>query len=140
MDKESVHSSVVHEDFSGPVHKTEEDRKEYRRKWMARKREEDRLRKEQVEDREGGMDASEAPVGPVLEKLAMSPAMELTKTDRKFEEQRPNYWIYGKEVIERECWKCGTRFKTRLEMNKFCGPKCKEGWLSDAFGKLRKEQ
>jgi len=136
MNEEIVHETSVHNPVHGeetePVHRTEEDRKEYRRKWMQKKREEERVRKESVELREGAVNVSESPVEPVP-----LPSVPMTRTDRKFEDKSPGYWIYGEEVKERECWKCGTPFKTRLEMNKFCGPKCKEEWLSDAFGKLK---
>ncbi len=133
MSDESVHSDAVHAAF---VH-NEEKRKEYRREWMKKKREEEKAHKEQDEDRKGGVDASEAPVEVVIPERA---TMRLTKTDEKFEDQRPGYWIYGIEVIKRECWKCGDKFETRLEMNKFCSPQCKEKWLSDAFGKLRSQE
>ncbi len=108
------------------------DKTAYQREYMRKKREVEKLKDEQREDREGGVDASESPVEAVP-----LPTVVMTRTDRKFEEQRPKYWIYGKEVIERECWKCGEGFKTRLEMNKFCGPKCKEEWLTQTFGKLK---
>ncbi len=103
---------------------------------MAKKREEERLKKEQKEDRSGGVDASEAPVECATEQF-MTPS-PMTKTDALFEARNPGYWIYQEEVIERDCWKCGTKFETRLEMNKFCGPKCKEEWLSMTFGRLKK--
>ncbi len=60
-----------------------------------------------------------------------------TETDAKFEDLSPGYWVYSEDVKERKCWQCGKPYKTRLELNKFCGPKCKEKWLSDAFGKLK---
>lgn len=63
-------------------------------------------------------------------KLAMSPAMELTVTDAKFEESMPNYYIYGKEVKKRDCAECGKGFTTRMELNRFCSPKCKKEKLS----------
>lgn len=109
------------------------NRKEYMRELMRKKREAERLAKELVEDRVGDLDASE-----VVVKGGVGPALEgLTVTDQEFEIARPGYWIYGVEVLEKECWKCGEGFETRLEMNKFCSPSCKEQWLSDAFGKLR---
>ena len=62
--------------------------------------------------------------------------MKMTK-DADFEVDRPGYYIFGSEVKERECWMCGEGFKTRMELNKFCGPKCKDEWLEEAFGKLK---
>ncbi len=124
------------------VHKGVHDRKEYRKKWMQEKRAKERLQKESEEDRIGEVSLA------CVEKEAVSEAemlrtemasqeIEFTETDVKFEEKSPGYWIYGKEVKERKCWQCGKPYETRLELNKFCSPKCKEKWLSDAFGKLR---
>lgn len=132
-EKEAVHLGDVHNAVSD-----EEKRKEYRRQWMARKRAAEKARAEHQDDREGRVDASEVGVDAVP--LPGPIAVNLTRTDRKFENHRPGYWIYGKEMKERECWKCGDKFQTRLEMNKFCSPKCKENWLSDAFGKLRVQE
>lgn len=84
-------------------------------------------------DRAGRLDASEAPV-EVVETWFDG----LTDTDQEFELTRPGYWIYGKEIKKRECWKCGEEYETRLEMNKFCNPRCKEEWLSESFGSLKK--
>ncbi len=60
-----------------------------------------------------------------------------TRTDRLFENDRPNYYIFKQDAVERACWACGGAFKTRMELNKFCGPKCKNSWLTSAFGKLK---
>jgi len=139
MNEEIVHETSVHNPVHGeetePVHRTEEDRKEYRRKWMQKKREEERVKRESVELQHGAINASELPVEPVT--VTVGTPLPLTKTDAKFEAKSPGYWIYGSEVKERECWQCGEPYETRLELNKFCGPKCKEKWLSDAFGKLK---
>ncbi len=113
------------------------DKVAYQRELMRKKRAAEKARVEHREDREGRVDPSGVEVDVVA--LPEPIAVNLTRTDRKFENHRPGYWIYGKEVKERECWKCGDKFETRLEMNKFCGPKCKEQWLSDAFGKLRSQ-
>ncbi len=144
MNMDAVHAAVVH---------NEETRKEYRRKWMQEKRAAEKLKKQLSEDQSGGVslasvekesvvktqggDNDGVTSEPELVKLAMSPAMPLTETDAKFEEKSPGYWIYVKDVKERKCWQCGKPYETRLELNKFCGPKCKEKWLSDAFGKLK---
>ena len=111
------------------------DKKAYQRELMRKKRAAEKAKRERQEIREGGVDASDA----VLEVQPLPEAVQvnLTRTDRKFENDRPGYYIFGKETNERACWKCGEGFKTRMELNKFCGPKCKNEWLSDAFGKLR---
>ncbi len=61
----------------------------------------------------------------------------MTRTDRAFENDRPNYYIFKQDAVERACWACGVAFKTRMELNKFCSPKCKNSWLTSAFGKLK---
>lgn len=106
--------------------------KEQMREYMRRKRAGEKLHGEQYDDRTGRLDASEAPVT-----VDSSVSLPMTKTDRKFEESKPGYWIYGKELRARECWMCGEAFETRLELNKFCSPDCKDKWLNDAFGKMR---
>ncbi len=162
MSDETVHESPVH----GSVHGSKEERKEYRREWMKKKRAEEKLKKELGEDQVGKVSlasvekesvvqtesrdsdvvtsgvegsselATERPdgMGHVYPDKSTPP---LTTTDAKFEEKSPGYWIYGNEVKERKCWQCGKHYETRLELNKFCGPECKEKWLSDAFGKLK---
>jgi hypothetical protein len=135
MNEETVHNDAVHAEETEPVHRTDEERKEYRRKWMQKKREEERLEREATKIHSGGLDASEMPVVEVSTPAVVP--IPMTRTDAKFEEKSPGYWIYGSEVKERECWQCSEKFETRLELNKFCGPKCKEEWLSDAFGKLK---
>ncbi len=143
-EKEAVHWDDVHNAIGD-----EEKRKEYRRQWMARKRAEEKLNKELREDRAGEVSLASVEKEAVLDSatkdetgvVGSEPAVEVprTRSDVKFERDRPGYYIFQKDVIERACWKCGDKFETRLEMNKFCGPKCKEGWLSDAFGKLRSQ-
>ena len=136
-----------------PVHRTDEERKEYRREWMAKKRAAEKLKKDLGEDRSGEVSLGSVETESVVETIVGETdgvtsdtvtqnldEVQWTPTDAKFEAQRPGYWIYGKEVKERECWKCGDKFETRLEMNKFCSPQCKEKWLSDAFGKLRVQE
>ncbi len=59
------------------------------------------------------------------------PDIQITHTDRLFEISRPGYWIYDKEVKKRECIECGRVFTTRLELNKFCSPKCKKARLAN---------
>lgn len=66
------------------------------------------------------------------------PDRKLTRVDRLFDAYRPGWYIFGKEVRNVECWKCGKGYTTTLEMNRFCSPKCKDGFLDSAFGKLRR--
>ncbi len=122
MSDEIVHKKTVH----AGVH-TPKERKEYRKKWMAKKREKERLKKEQNDDRKGGMDATEAPVEQLTDESVV--LLHLSGTDKKFEEQNPGYWIYGSEVKSRKCWQCGKSYETQLELNKFCSPKCKTEFL-----------
>ncbi len=129
------------------VHNPVHDRKEYRKKWMQEKRAKERLQKESEEDRVGEVSLASVEKESVVQTVSGGSdvvtsdteevAIDRTETDAKFEEVNPGYWIYGKEVKERKCWQCGKGYETRLELNKFCGPKCKEKWLSDAFGKLK---
>ncbi len=65
------------------------------------------------------------------------PEVHRTRTDRLFEIRLPGYYIYGSEKKERACWKCGEAFTTRMELNKFCSPRCKDGYLDEAVGRLK---
>ncbi len=69
--------------------------------------------------------------------LSRPPPPPLTTTDRKFEDTNPGYFIYLKEVKKRKCRKCDKGFETRLELNQFCGPKCKTEFLKQfqTFGR-----
>src|SRR5215471_10528044 len=49
----------------------------------------------------------------------------LTESDKLFEVDRPGWYIFGKRVWERICWKCGKDFCTHLELGRFCCPLCK---------------
>ncbi len=108
-----------------------EEKKAYQREYMRRKRGLDLGVKEAVAD-----DATEEETGVVTP----GPRSEVhrTRTDRLFENRLPSYYIYGSEKKERVCWRCGDPFTTRMELNKFCSPKCKDGYLDEAFGKMRK--
>ena len=134
MDNETANSDDAN--TTANTEKTEgANRKEYMRELMRRKRAQEKIAREIAEARSGGLDSTyaEVPSEPLPEEVVVN----LTRTDRKFENDRPGYYIFGVEVNERECWKCGEGFKTRMELNKFCSVKCKNEWLSDAFGKLR---
>jgi protein-arginine kinase activator protein McsA len=64
---------------------------------------------------------------------------ELSVTDKLFDADRPGWYIFGAETKERGCWKCGDTYETRLEMNKFCSPACKNLYLKEAFEMGKKE-
>ena len=127
------------------------DKVAYQREYMRRKRAEEKLKKELEEDKFGEVSLASVEKESIVQtmsrgsdgvtraegSLAAIAPLPLTETDMKFEEKSPGYWVYGKEVKERKCWQCGKAYETRLELNKFCGPECKEKWLSDAFGKLK---
>lgn len=53
-----------------------------------------------------------------------------TPTDMAFEKYRPGYYIFDKELYSRDCFSCGKKFETHLEMTKFCSPDCKNLLLS----------
>ncbi len=56
------------------------------------------------------------------------------RTDRLFEEAKPGYYLFEwGEPWERKCWRCWAEYSTRLELNKFCSPACKEAWLKESF-------
>ncbi len=129
------------------------DKGAYQREYMANKRAAEKLAKALAEDRVGEVslasvekesvvqtnlgDSDVVTPDPMEEPIRASRDFNPTETDKLFEIKSPGYWIYGNEVKERKCWQCGKPYGTRLELNKFCGPKCKEKWLSDAFGKLK---
>lgn len=50
---------------------------------------------------------------------------ELTRTDRLFEEHKPNYYSFNKKEFNRECILpgCNKDFKTHLKLLNFCSPK-----------------
>ena len=111
------------------------DKVAYQRELMRKKRAAEKALRESGEVRGGAVDASDAVVE--VQPLPEAVVANLTRTDRKFERDRPGYYIFGEEVKEKRCWRCGEEFKTRMELNKFCGPKCKDEWLEEAFGKLK---
>src|SRR5712671_5322132 len=68
--------------------------------------------------------------------------LSLNETDSLFDDAMPGYYIFSD--IERthdkmgeplQCWKCGKKFTTRLELNRFCSPVCKDNFLRDALHK-----
>lgn len=64
----------------------------------------------------------------------------MTETDRKFEEKQPGYWIYEISPREKNCWMCGKKFDTRMELNRFCSPECKEKFLDESLRATKKLQ
>ncbi len=123
------------------------NRKAYMRELMRKKRAAKKLEQQSEEDRSGEVSLASMEKESVVETVfgdsdvvtsdTETVVIDRTPTDKLFEYENPGYWIYGNEVKERKCWQCGKPYGTRLELNKFCGPKCKEKWLSDAFGKLK---
>ena len=105
------------------------------RELMRKKRAAERVRKEMEDGRVGEVSGVEGSPQPLP--IIPTPVVNLGRTDRKFEEDRPGYYIFGNNVNERNCWMCGNRYETLMELNKFCGPKCKNEWLTTAFGKLK---
>ena len=93
---------------------------------MTNKERQKRYRERQKALRAGGI-VTES----VTEGITASPSV--TDTDVMFEKAKPGYYIfeYG-EPWERKCWKCGTAYSTRLELNKFCSPTCKDEFLAEA--------
>lgn len=49
---------------------------------------------------------------------------KLTRTDSKFEDYKSNYYKFGEIENKRKCQNCNADFKTRLELLKYCSPKC----------------
>jgi hypothetical protein len=52
----------------------------------------------------------------------------LTRTDAKFEANKPNYYNYG-ALHKSKCQECGAEFKTRMELLRFCSPQHMEAAL-----------
>lgn len=63
---------------------------------------------------------------------------ELTRTDRKFEDAKPNYYSFDDEVFPRKCMHpdCEEAFKTRLKLLKFCSPEHMNETLSGRWIEL----
>lgn len=62
--------------------------------------------------------------------------MNLNKTDQSFETHKPGYYKFEEEESEpRICVKegCYKKYRTRLNLLRFCSWGCKEGFLS-SFG------
>lgn len=49
---------------------------------------------------------------------------EPTRTDSLFEASKPNYYKFSDTINERECpiQGCGKKFKTRLQLLRYCSP------------------
>ena len=56
----------------------------------------------------------------------------MTRTDALFEARKPGYYIF-EALRSRKCWQCGDNFDTRLDLNKFCSPDCKDNYLKGAL-------
>jgi protein-arginine kinase activator protein McsA len=66
--------------------------------------------------------------------------VDLSVTDQAFDAAKPGYFIFREKSEERKCWNCSDTFETKLELNKFCSPKCKEEFLRDSLNANRKEK
>lgn len=55
---------------------------------------------------------------------------ELTRTDRLFEDSKPNYYNFSDSIKNEKCLQCGKEFKTRLKMLRQCTPKCMRDLLN----------
>jgi hypothetical protein len=62
-----------------------------------------------------------------------------TSTDALFHQYKPDWYLGEKESWSRRCWRCGERYSTRLELNKFCSPDCKNEYLREALHARIKE-
>src|SRR5665213_7889 len=54
----------------------------------------------------------------------------ITKTDQLFVEDAASrglvdWYKFDEEVFGRDCWQCKSDFRTRLKMNRYCSPKCR---------------
>lgn len=64
---------------------------------------------------------------------------DITKSDKLFVEDAKSrglgdYYVFGKPrtenyIEEKECDTCKTKFKTRLWLNRYCSPSCRDGAL-----------
>lgn len=51
--------------------------------------------------------------------------LRLTRTDRLFEDSKPNYYQYPLEDARNDvCLECGKRFTTRMKLLRNCSPLC----------------
>lgn len=64
----------------------------------------------------------------------------LSKSDQLKDQDRPGWYIFGDVEREKNCWKCGKKFTTRLEMGRFCSPKCRNEFLDSTFSKKQNEK
>jgi endogenous inhibitor of DNA gyrase (YacG/DUF329 family) len=116
----------------------DEKRREYMRQYMAKKRATDDKKPVSDDATLGTRDVvtsvdppeQEKPVEEASTAVVVASDRKLTSTDQKFDEDRPGWYIFGEEIKEGKCWTCGKPFKTQLEMNRFCSPKCKNEYLA----------
>lgn len=90
------------------------DKKEYQKRYMKQKRLE---RKGLTPESNSGAEKLESNAGK-------------SNTDEMFEAMRPGYYVFGREEREAICFTCYKKFRTRLELLKFCSPRCQKEKLS----------
>lgn len=49
-----------------------------------------------------------------------------TRTDREFEKETPGFYNFHETEYDKDCFVCGEKFKTHLQLLKFCSLKCKK--------------
>lgn len=124
------------------------DKKAYQREYMARKRALASEKKEPESDTATPETGDDSPVTKLYQKVSgilsdpYNPEPDIssevtgdegmTPTDQVKEKDRPWWYVFGKVIREVDCWLCGKRYETRLEMSRFCSPKCKTAYLDSA--------
>lgn len=56
----------------------------------------------------------------------LAPRTGLTRTDQMFEDLKPGYYVFGNDVLEKECSNCGKSFETKLRFLRFDSPECQD--------------
>lgn len=56
-----------------------------------------------------------------------------TRTDRLFEDSKPNYYRFSDEVKNETCVACDKNFRTRLSLLRYCSPACQKASLRTAL-------
>jgi hypothetical protein len=67
-------------------------------------------------------------VQPEQPKVTRTFDFKPTRTDAKFEANKPNYYNYG-ALHKSKCQECSAEFKTRMDLLRFCSPQHMEAAL-----------
>ncbi len=67
---------------------------------------------------------------PVTDKPVYRDGTPMTETDALFNAHWDNYIFALPKAVERTCVQCGKEFSTRLAMNRYCSPLCKDITIS----------